>query len=318
MFSNTHRERQRARLKQPKSSKTTTRFYDPYFIHPQEDNKPVSLAPGDTLLLHDETLITIRYFEYEIDESTLGRLQIEVYVVGKQLMPFRVCDDLGGFLADDRREVYMMKGKTRQNTNLINRKVTLIKTNVPYPAFKSEPPYTTYVCRYRKTNSSLITLSAKEATPGRTCIDPTRLRKRFQRKPANSEEPLPSTQYTFGDAFCGVGGCSAGARQAGFNVHWAFDGDKPVCDIYRANFPHTDVFAARAHEFVVLNKDKLQVDLLHMSPPCQTWSMAHTTEGKDDDANSASLFAVKELLECVRPRIATVEQVPGILSQDNR
>jgi DNA (cytosine-5)-methyltransferase 1 len=59
------------------------------------------------------------------------------------------------------------------------------------------------------------------------------------------------------------------------------------------------------------------VDVLHISPPCQTWSMAHTVPGRNDDANSASLFSVRELLLLGRPRVATMEQVTGLVRKDD-
>jgi site-specific DNA-cytosine methylase len=303
------------------SSQITTRFYDTYTLDTLDGTETVSLSLGDTILLHDYTLLTIDHFEQQHNESTLDndRLNIQVSIIGTHFNLFSRCDDLGGFLANDRREVYLTDDENlkRYSINLINRKVKLVKTNAPYPAFKSEPPYTTYVCRYIKTEKSVIALPANLSDPGRTRLDETRKRNRFLRI-HTTPSPHTSGRYTFGDAFSGIGGCSAGARKAGFHISWAFDGDKDVCELYAENFIHADVFMAKADEFLVLNKDKLKVDLLHMSPPCQTWSKAHTVAGKDDDANSASLFVVKELLQFARPRIATIEQVPGILSQDNR
>ena len=321
MFSDRARQHHRFRREQPAASKRTTRFYDTYSLDTLDGAHTISLSLGDTILLHDDSLLTIHHFEHEYDESTLdnNRLDIQVFVIGAHFNLFSRCDDLGGFLATDRREVYLTSEKKRYNTNLINRKVKLIKTNAPYPAFRSEPPYITYTCRYMRMENSVIALTSSLSDPGRTRLDETRKRNRFLRKPTKSSSPHPSGRYTFGDAFSGVGGCSAGARKAGFHISWAFDGDKDVCELYAENFINADVFMARADEFLVLNnKEKLKVDLLHMSPPCQTWSMAHTVQGKDDDANSASLFAVKELLQFARPRIATIEQVPGLLSQNNR
>ena len=88
--------------------------------------------------------------------------------------------------------------------------------------------------------------------------------------------------------------------------------------VYSENFPETEVIGAKVDHFLA-SDEKKHVDVLHLSPPCQTWSMAHTVEGWNDDANSASLFSVKELLEISRPRVATMEQVPGIMiKNDNK
>ncbi|KAI5867808.1 S-adenosyl-L-methionine-dependent methyltransferase [Durotheca rogersii] len=54
------------------------------------------------------------------------------------------------------------------------------------------------------------------------------------------------------------------------------------------------------------------IDILHVSPPCQVWSPAHTRVGRDDDANLAALFATAQILRALRPRFATAEQTFGI------
>lgn len=61
-----------------------------------------------------------------------------------------------------------------------------------------------------------------------------------------------------------------------------------------------------------------RVDVLHLSPPCQFFSSAHTVAGKDDDMNSASLFAAGPLLDVARPRIVTLEQTFGLGSPQFR
>ena len=118
-------------------------------------------------------------------------------------------------------------------------------------------------------------------------------------------------RYTFGDAFCGVGGCSAGARMAGLRPVWAFDADESVCNIYSENFRHSDVWTANATDFIALEKIK-RTDVLHLSPPCQTFSPAHTIAGKNDDSNSAAFFVIDKLLEKCHPRVVTLENVPGL------
>jgi len=313
MFNDTGRQRRR---NHPTQAKPSSRFYDRFTLTRDE---LLSLVPGDSIQLHDESFLTIDYFEQEYQESSLhDGIDVDVYAIGTHFKSFRQCEDLGGFLANDAQELYMASPKERYHTTLIKRKIKLTNTNAPYPAFRSQPPHSTYVCRYIKTECSVIALPADEADPGRTALDDSRKRRRFLRRPLAQIPKHSIPRYIFGDAFCGIGGCSAGARKAGFDISWAFDGCGATCEVYADNFHNSDVFAAKADEFLVLNKDKLRVDLLHMSPPCQTWSKAHTIQGRNDDANSASLFAVKELLEVARPRIATVEQVPGLLSQDNR
>jgi DNA (cytosine-5)-methyltransferase 1 len=102
---------------------------------------------------------------------------------------------------------------------------------------------------------------------------------------------------------------------AGLRVRWGFDFWKQACETWEANFPHTRCFHRAAHEFVEFAKrypHLVKVDILHLSPPCQFFSPAHTINGVDDEMNTASLFAVQAVIEVTRPRIVTLEQTFGI------
>lgn len=119
-------------------------------------------------------------------------------------------------------------------------------------------------------------------------------------------------QYTFGDSFCGAGGMSRAAHQLDLNIKYAFDCNKHACNTYTLNFPGADLHCLWAHDFVQQKAD-FKVDIAHLSPPCQFFSDAHTVAGKDDEMNTASLFAVGELLKKSKPRVVTLEQTFGIL-----
>ncbi|TVY81929.1 Modification methylase HphIA [Lachnellula suecica] len=127
----------------------------------------------------------------------------------------------------------------------------------------------------------------------------------------------PNQKLTYGDAFCGAGGTTRGALQAGLHIKWGFDFNPTPCLTWRANFPQARCFAIRSDEFVSLARcsatpDIMKVDILHLSPPCQFFSPAHTKEGPDDEMNVASLFAVRAVIEVARPRVVTLEQTFGI------
>lgn len=121
--------------------------------------------------------------------------------------------------------------------------------------------------------------------------------------------------YTFGDCFCGAGGMSSAAEQAGLQVLYGFDQCLRATDSYRRNHPHARCYHASSHHFHALSDENFQVDFLHLSPPCQPWSAAHTIPGKDDEANIAALFAVSSLIEKIRPRIATLEETEGLVTR---
>ncbi|KAI1501879.1 S-adenosyl-L-methionine-dependent methyltransferase [Biscogniauxia marginata] len=123
-------------------------------------------------------------------------------------------------------------------------------------------------------------------------------------------------RYCAGDFFCGAGGASCGMKKAGFEVVVACDMDQAACETYRANFPTTNLFQMEVHDFVkaqIEARSKRHTDVLHLSPPCQTWSPAHTHPGPNDEANAAALFSCGDILATERPRITTGEQTFGIL-----
>lgn len=124
-----------------------------------------------------------------------------------------------------------------------------------------------------------------------------------------------SVPYTFGDAFCGGGGMACGARAAGLAVRWGFDHDRDACHTFGSNFPEAEVFQTPVNYFVTAfaGAESLQVDVLHLSPPCQPHSVAHTVAGKDDETNEAAGLCVSECLAAVRPRYGTFEQAFGLV-----
>ena len=119
-------------------------------------------------------------------------------------------------------------------------------------------------------------------------------------------------RYTFGDCFCGAGGMSRGAAIAGLRIKWGFDFNLAACQSYALNYFGTMVYNVWANQFSDASGDR-KVDVCHLSPPCQFFSDAHTIQGKDDDMNTASLFAISNLLKKAKPRVVTLEQTSGLL-----
>ncbi|KAF5873123.1 putative c-5 cytosine methyltransferase protein [Botrytis fragariae] len=144
-------------------------------------------------------------------------------------------------------------------------------------------------------------------------------------RPPSLKEALvlaPEQTFTYGDAFCGAGGTTRGAVMAGLRVKWGFDFDQHACTTWRLNFPGATCYEMSSERFVSLATSSpyssdipndVKVDILHLSPPCQYFSPAHTVEGKNDEMNTASLFAVAAVIKVAKPRIVTLEQTFGIL-----
>ncbi|KAI1373173.1 S-adenosyl-L-methionine-dependent methyltransferase [Hypoxylon crocopeplum] len=124
----------------------------------------------------------------------------------------------------------------------------------------------------------------------------------------------PGQQFTLADMFCGAGGVSCGARAAGFRVKLSCDNAKGACNTYRVEYPEVELWEEDMYDFIMsMRGSSLRIDVLHLSPPCQFWSPAHTVPGVDDEANIAILFSCHELVKSLRPRIFTLEQTFGIL-----
>ncbi|KFA64034.1 hypothetical protein S40285_04203 [Stachybotrys chlorohalonatus IBT 40285] len=120
-------------------------------------------------------------------------------------------------------------------------------------------------------------------------------------------------KYTLFDSFSGAGGVSRGAKMAGFRVAFAVDKAQAVWDTYQTNFPETKLYKMSIDQFVRTTPNApIRVDILHLSPPCQCFSPAHTVLSAHDDANIFALFGCNELIKKTRPRIITLEETFGI------
>ncbi|KAI0393359.1 S-adenosyl-L-methionine-dependent methyltransferase [Xylariaceae sp. FL0594] len=130
----------------------------------------------------------------------------------------------------------------------------------------------------------------------------------------------PNQKYLVDDIFCGASGASCGIRQAGFRIGLACDSDEHAAQSYQQNFPEA---ALKQMDLVVLigalqgSNTRERPDVVHLSPPCQVYSPAHTRPGKNDSANVAALYLCKEYLNYKRPRISTGEQTFGLLHDRN-
>jgi DNA (cytosine-5)-methyltransferase 1 len=127
--------------------------------------------------------------------------------------------------------------------------------------------------------------------------------------------PSKRMLYTYGSGFSGWGGDSQGAKRAGLRVKLAFDEWLSACNAFQRNHHHANVYNQSAHSVYQLERGAFElVDHLHLSPPCQYWSSAHTIAGKDDNKNIASLFCVEDILKKFNPRTHSQEQTSAILS----
>jgi DNA (cytosine-5)-methyltransferase 1 len=126
-----------------------------------------------------------------------------------------------------------------------------------------------------------------------------------------------SRRYTIGDCFCGAGGISRGAVEAGLALRWAFDQDPDHIQVHQENFQGygTQSYKMSDEEFIRRSRDeRYYVDIVHFSPPCCAFSSAnmHTNLVKDE-VNQNALFSLYHLTQRLKPRIATVEETVGLM-----
>ena len=125
--------------------------------------------------------------------------------------------------------------------------------------------------------------------------------------------------YLYGDVCAGAGGATTAAKRAGFHVKFALDHAEDPCATLRENFPDAEIFEMDIFDFCNgEDREDVRVDVLHISFPCQTYSIAHTHAGKNDERNEATGYSVVPLLKKCGPRIVTFEQSPNITKEKHR
>ena len=135
-------------------------------------------------------------------------------------------------------------------------------------------------------------------------------------QPKVLEHDSEPSHYTFADAFCGAGGRSVGARDAGLHAKWAFDHGGDAIDTYALNHGRDTCLQISAERFLEgagVAYGKLYVDVLHLSPPCQGFALACRGSPQSGEINNKCMTYVDAILEKVKPRIVTFEEVLQVL-----
>jgi len=121
------------------------------------------------------------------------------------------------------------------------------------------------------------------------------------------------------DLFCGCGGFSLGAHQAGFNVKAAFDIDPILTSSYRFNFPETnlhlrDVATLTGREIEEIIGGK--VEGVFGGPPCQGFSSIGLRDV--NDPRRRLLLEFFRLIDELRPAFFVMENVQGLAHKNAR
>jgi DNA (cytosine-5)-methyltransferase 1 len=112
---------------------------------------------------------------------------------------------------------------------------------------------------------------------------------------------------TFASLFTGGGLADVGALQAGYELLWGVEIDPAIAAVARDNLKH------HVHAASVIGFDwgsLIRPDHLHMSPPCQDFSVAKR-QGTVSNPNDEIADACIEALSVLNPQTVTLENVEG-------
>ena len=127
------------------------------------------------------------------------------------------------------------------------------------------------------------------------------------------------------DLCAGAGGMSTGLIQAGFDVRYLVEKDPTIATTLAWNHENGKVFPMSVKTFLERCKTdgfkgypaKNTVEHTHMSSPCQGFSKANRTGGKNDETNNQVSLQIVDVIKYHTPQTGTFENVVGILDTDN-
>lgn len=114
--------------------------------------------------------------------------------------------------------------------------------------------------------------------------------------------------------FSGCGGLDLGFKQAGFSIAWANEFNNKIWETYKYNHPETEL---DTRSIVDIKSSEIPFcDGIIGGPPCQSWSLAGSMGGIDD--NRGQLFyEYARVLRDKMPKFFLAENVPGIISKSH-
>lgn len=121
------------------------------------------------------------------------------------------------------------------------------------------------------------------------------------------------------DLFCGSGGFSRGAHQAGFDVAAAVDIDPILTSSYRYNFPNTELYlrdVAQLDGATLTGLAGGRIDGIFGGPPCQGFSDIGRRDPTDIRRKLLGHFF--RIVAEVEPTFFVMENVRGLLSSHSR
>ncbi len=121
------------------------------------------------------------------------------------------------------------------------------------------------------------------------------------------------------DLFCGSGGFSLGAHQAGFEVAAAYDIDPILTSSFTRNFPNTKLHLTDIAQLTGRQVEESlggRVDGVFGGPPCQGFSSIGRRDATDVRRTLLGHFF--RLVSELKPAFFVMENVPGLAYQNSR
>jgi DNA (cytosine-5)-methyltransferase 1 len=124
--------------------------------------------------------------------------------------------------------------------------------------------------------------------------------------------------------FAGIGGCSIGDEEAGFDCKWLVDKDHLAAASLRQCHPHATIYDEDAGAF--LDKCTAQrpgypqrgdVDHIQVSSPCNGFSRRNIYGGRHDHKNNILCHELVRATEIFLPKTGMFENVTGMLDGSN-
>lgn len=120
----------------------------------------------------------------------------------------------------------------------------------------------------------------------------------------NSEAKLTAVDF-----FCGAGGASRGIHDAGFDLIAAVDKNADALQSHNESLP-SPVIKHDLSEVDTSVLPDVDIDYFHGSPSCQGFSDAGNRDPEDE--RNGLVFRTIEWVQELRPKVVTIENVPGM------
>ena len=129
-------------------------------------------------------------------------------------------------------------------------------------------------------------------------------------------------KYSVIDLFCGCGGLSEGFKLAGFNIIGGIDFNQKAIETYQKNFKNskaicTDLLYFSEEDIKSCFPNLNQVDVIIGGPPCQGFSSANRHKMEGDDPRNKLFFEFVKFVDLAKPKIVLIENVRGIITNNN-